>query len=104
VLRGITTSSPTLVCLQHVIDGLSLSMDSFVDMCILSGSDFTPKPKGFGPATSYKVIKGSSEPLGSLVRSGHKAFSKWTDEDREMFLHAYSDAFAKFRGPASPGE
>jgi flap endonuclease-1 len=65
VLRGITTSSPTLVSLASVLEQLEMTYETFVDMCILSGSDFTPKPKGFGPATSYKLL--SQTKRGLLV-------------------------------------
>lgn len=63
---------------------------------MLSGSDFTPKPKGFGPATSYKLIQSTAARVDELVRSNHKAFAKWTEDDKDAFLSAYPDAVAKF--------
>jgi flap endonuclease-1 len=56
VIRGITTMEPSVLRLGDILRGLEMTPEMFLDVCILSGSDFTPKPAGFGPATSVKAL------------------------------------------------
>jgi hypothetical protein len=99
LLRGITTGQPVLVALAGVLEGLGLSEDKFVDMCLLMGSDFTPKARGFGPVTSFKLVKKEEARVDQLIESGHVAFGKWTQEEKEMFKSAYVLAREKFMAP-----
>lgn len=43
--------------LQTVLSGLGLSMDAFVDLCILMGCDYCETLKGVGPKRAYDYIK-----------------------------------------------
>lgn len=43
--------------LAKVLDGLELTMDEFIDLCILCGCDYTTSIKGVGPKGAYKMIK-----------------------------------------------
>eukprot|EP00742_Colponemidia_sp_Colp-10_P014147 GILJ01016031.1.p1 GENE.GILJ01016031.1~~GILJ01016031.1.p1 ORF type:complete len:402 (+),score=60.07 GILJ01016031.1:115-1320(+) len=43
--------------LQTVLNDLGLDMRQFIDVCILSGCDYTDAIKGIGPMTAYKLIK-----------------------------------------------
>jgi hypothetical protein len=43
--------------LDSVLKELEMSMDEFVDFCILCGSDYTKSIDGLGPSTAYKMIK-----------------------------------------------
>ena len=45
-----------IVNLQAVLTGLGLSMDSFIDLCILCGCDYTGTIPKIGPITAYKHI------------------------------------------------
>ncbi len=47
----------TEVCLKGVLDGLEMTFDEFLDMCILCGCDYTGKIGGIGPMNAYKLIK-----------------------------------------------
>jgi len=94
VLRGATGPAPEVIVLETVLSELRLTDRQFIDMCILSGCDFTPKPPGYGPATSLKDIlkhKSLSAMLGDPL-----CFPKWSRETREEIEASYPDAFAKF--------
>ena len=43
--------------LEEVLKGLHLTMDEFIDMCILCGCDYTASIKGIGPHTALKLIR-----------------------------------------------
>ncbi|ETO07058.1 hypothetical protein RFI_30330, partial [Reticulomyxa filosa] len=43
--------------LEEVLQGMGLSYDQFVDMCILCGCDYVPSIRGIGPKRAYKFIK-----------------------------------------------
>jgi 5'-3' exonuclease len=77
-----------------VLELLKLTSGQFIDMCILSGCDFTPKPPGYGPATSYKdILK-----YGSMkaMLDNPSCFSKWPADVRESIADCYPGAFDKF--------
>ena len=40
-----------------MLSGLGLTMDEFIDLCILSGCDYVKSIEGLGPNTAYKLIK-----------------------------------------------
>ena len=52
-----TRSGYEIVNLQMVLTGLKLSMDSFIDLCILCGCDYTCKIPKVGPTAALKIIK-----------------------------------------------
>lgn len=43
--------------LESVLEGLELTMDQFIDLCILCGCDYTNTIKGVGPKSALKLIK-----------------------------------------------
>lgn len=43
--------------LDKVLEGMGLSMDEFIDMCILCGCDYCDTIKGIGSKKAYKLIK-----------------------------------------------
>lgn len=47
----------TEYCLQDVLDGLGLTYDQFIDLCILCGCDYTTKIGNIGPKTALKMIR-----------------------------------------------
>jgi 5'-3' exonuclease len=101
VVRGITTQQPVLVALDDVLASLGLSEEKFVDMCLLMGSDFTPKARGFGPVTSHKLVKKEALRVDALLRENHVAFSKWSLAEKDSFLGAYLLACDKFMAARS---
>ena len=55
--------------LEKVLEGMELSMDQFVDLCILLGCDYVDKIKGIGPKKAIEMVRkhGSIEDvLGNL--------------------------------------
>lgn len=46
-----------MISLKDVLEGMELTMDQFVDLCILCGCDYTTKIKGVGPVNALKLIK-----------------------------------------------
>ncbi|KAL6063404.1 Elongation of fatty acids protein 2 [Balamuthia mandrillaris] len=45
------------IYLDRALQGLGLSMDEFIDFCILCGCDYCDTIKGIGPKTALKLIK-----------------------------------------------
>merc|ERR1719316_1798308 len=44
------------VSLERVLEQLNITMDQFIDFCILSGCDYCDTLKGVGPSTAIKLI------------------------------------------------
>jgi len=44
------------VNLERVLEQLNITMDQFIDFCILSGCDYCDTIKGVGPQTAFKLI------------------------------------------------
>lgn len=47
----------TEINLEQVLSGLKLTMDQFIDFCILCGCDYCDTIKGIGSKTAYNLIK-----------------------------------------------
>ena len=60
--------------LQKVLSGLELSMESFIDLCILCGCDYCDNIKGIGPTTALKLIREHKtlEKVMELIRESDK--------------------------------
>jgi flap endonuclease-1 len=60
--------------LQRALEGLQLSMDEFIDLCILCGCDYMDSIKGVGSKTAYKLIKehGTLEKVLAQIRKDGK--------------------------------
>ena len=59
VLRNASSAgaAPELLYLARVLEALDLTREQFVDVCILSGCDFTPYLPRMGPVTAYNAIR-----------------------------------------------
>lgn len=44
------------VCLERVLEQLNITMDQFIDFCILCGCDYCDTLKGVGPSTAIRLI------------------------------------------------
>lgn len=100
LLRHLTFSEQRKVPIQEihldrVLQGLDMSMDQFIDLCMLLGCDYLdPIPK-VGPNTALKLIKEYGS-MGALIESMKDGKLKgkfdlpedypWEDA-RELFLH-----------------
>jgi len=43
-------------CLEGILNGLEMTQEQFIDMCILCGCDYTTKINGMGPINAHKLI------------------------------------------------
>ncbi|KAI9483550.1 MAG: PIN domain-like protein [Benjaminiella poitrasii] len=80
------------VNLEKALEGLELSMDQFVDLCILMGCDYTETIKGVGPKNAYNLIKehkSIDEAIKHLTPRLKENIPKdWNyAEARELFIH-----------------
>jgi flap endonuclease-1 len=59
LIKGIRQQKDPVIeiSLQSVLKELELSMDEFIDFCILCGCDYLPTVQGIGPGTALKLIK-----------------------------------------------
>jgi flap endonuclease-1 len=62
LLRNLTASEARKLPVQEidlkkVLEGMAITMDQFIDICILCGCDFTDSIKGIGPKKAYMYIK-----------------------------------------------
>lgn len=59
---------------QKAIEGLGLTHDQFVDLCIMLGCDYTDTIKGVGPKTALKLIKEHGSIEGILKTIDRKKY------------------------------
>lgn len=75
--------------LQKALDGLGLTRDQFIDLCILLGCDYCDTIKGVGPTTALKMIREhkSIEKVIENLGSKFTVPEDWPYQDaRELFL------------------
>lgn len=75
--------------LQKALDGLGLTRDQFIDLCILLGCDYCDTIKGIGPTTALKMIREhkSIEKVIENLGSKFTVPEDWPYQDaRELFL------------------
>lgn len=99
--------------LQKALEGLELTMEQFIDMCILCGCDYTSSIRGIGPKSSLKLMKehGSIENiLENLDSKKYKPpqdFLQQYKQARQMFTDAdvtdVSNIQLKWREPNEEG-
>lgn len=86
--------------LEKVLQGLGITYDQFIDLCILLGCDYCGNIKGIGPKKSVELIKqyGSIEEI--LQNIDHKKFPPPTGwkykEARSLFLQPNVEDGNKF--------
>ncbi|KAK9446937.1 PIN domain-like protein [Limtongia smithiae] len=98
LLRHLTFSEQrklpiTEVELSKALEGLELTMDQFIDLCILLGCDYLEPIKGVGPATAIKLVR-EHKNLDGIVKyiqdhpeSRYKIPENWPYADaRELFV------------------
>lgn len=75
--------------LEKVLEGMGVSLDQFIDLCILLGCDYCEKIRGVGPKSAYKLIQehGDIETiLKQLDGKKHSAPENWLfAEARRLF-------------------
>ncbi|KAL8292591.1 hypothetical protein RQP46_001203 [Phenoliferia psychrophenolica] len=94
VLRHLTFSEARktpidVISLPNVLAGLELTMDEFIDMCMLCGCDYLEPIKGIGAKTAYKLVKeyeNMEEILEHLRKGKNQPPEDWPfEEARELF-------------------
>ncbi len=77
--------------LADVLRGLKLTMEQFIDLCILLGCDYSSKLPGVGPVKAFEAIKkfGSIDALLVAIEEGRApSILKSTPADLEEFTYA----------------
>lgn len=75
--------------LAIALEQLNISMDQFIDFCILSGCDYTDTLRGVGPHTGFKLVveHGSIEKIIPNIEEA-KIPPDWKfQQARELFIH-----------------
>ena len=59
LIRGFNSKKEpiTQIDLNQVLEGFGMSMDEFIDLCIMCGCDYTNTIGGIGPIKAYKLIE-----------------------------------------------
>jgi flap endonuclease-1 len=80
------------ISIDKVLQGLNLTMDQFIDLCILLGCDYSAKIKGIGPVKALRFIRkyGSIEKLLASIDK-----TKYIVPDR----FPYQEIRAYFKNP-----
>jgi flap endonuclease-1 len=75
--------------LDKVLEGLGMSMDQFIDLCILLGCDYCEKIRGLGPKCAVKFVQDykSIEKILEIVdKKKHSVPENWLfREARALF-------------------
>jgi flap endonuclease-1 len=90
LIRKMTFASASKSMVQSVnyekaIEGLNLTHEQFVDLCILLGCDYTENIKGIGPKTALKLIRehGSIEKIiASIDRKKYVVPESWVPNEK----------------------
>lgn len=87
--------------LPHILTDMAITMEEFIDICILSGCDYTKTIKGIGPMKAYQLILEHHTIEGVLSalkkKHGNEQFNALVPEDypfeevRELFVHPEVD-------------
>lgn len=120
LLRHLTFAEARKVPIDQIdcklaIEGLEMSRETFVDLCILLGCDYCETIKGVGPVTALKLIKehGSIDNIVKFIeenpeKTKYKLPEVWPyDEARQLFLNPEitpaSEVSFKFKEPDLEG-
>jgi flap endonuclease-1 len=74
--------------LFKVLEGFDMSMDQFVDLCILLGCDYCDKIRGVGPKSAFKMVQDHKtiEEILKRLDKKHSAPDNWMFEGaRRLF-------------------
>jgi flap endonuclease-1 len=69
------TNAAVVISLSKTLEGLGLTMDKFIDLCILMGCDYCPTLLGIGPVKAFKLIKEEKSIVKWAIRT--KQDPKW---------------------------
>jgi flap endonuclease-1 len=96
LLRHVTASESRKlpiqeIDLQKVLEGMEITMDQFVDICILCGCDFTDSIYGIGPKKALQYVKQHGN-IEGVMKNALKEKNKIPaffpiDQVRQIFKH-----------------
>ncbi|GAA5837357.1 hypothetical protein JCM5353_006978 [Sporobolomyces roseus] len=79
-----------IITLDNVLQGLELTMDKFIDMCMLCGCDYLEPIKGVGAKTALKLVKEydtMDDILAHLSKGKNPPPEDWPyEEAKQLFL------------------
>ncbi|BGP58269.1 hypothetical protein JCM8202_000969 [Rhodotorula sphaerocarpa] len=96
VLRHLTFSEARkmpidIISLDEVLSGLDLTLEKFVDMCMLCGCDYLEPLKGIGAKTALKLVREHDDMesiLEHLRKGKNPPPEDWPyEEARQLFMH-----------------
>jgi len=95
LIRGFNSKREpvTQVDLGLVLEGFGMSMDEFIDLCIMCGCDYTVTITGIGPVRAFKLIEENRTIEASLdklreINDDPKKVQKFTIPENFMFAEA----------------
>jgi len=74
--------------LALVLEGMGLTMEQFIDVCILCGCDYCPSIRGVGPKTALSMIKKYGSIEGMLEYLSENPSTKYVVPDNWRFQKA----------------
>ncbi|KAF2883545.1 hypothetical protein ILUMI_22609 [Ignelater luminosus] len=95
LLRHMTVSEARKMPIQEfhlnaVLEGLNLTQDQFIDLCILLGCDYTDSIRGIGPKRAMELLKQHKSIEGIISNIDQKKYSPpedWNYEGaRQLFI------------------
>ena len=90
VHKGQKPDEITIFYLDKILEGLELTMEQFVDMCLLCGTDYTPSIPRVGSRTAHTHIKNNGNLLNTLEALRAKSFTMgdFVFPSNELYLEA----------------
>lgn len=104
LVRGINDPSLRRVghlsvyCLTTILDEAKISLNQFIDYCILCGCDYCPKIAGVAGATGLRLLRKHSNinNIVSCIRDGTVKYQPIDGVSLDDYLFKYERAFCKF--------
>jgi 5'-3' exonuclease len=100
-LSKLEVSSGTCVSIDYseMLDRLELSSDSFLDLCIMCGTDYNKNIRGVGPEGAYKFLKKHESIEGVGLNTAHDTTVLKYERGRQLFRdYEISDVSIPFCG------
>jgi len=90
VRKGQKPDDITVFHLDKILEGLELTMEQFVDMCLLCGTDYTPSIPRVGSRTAHTYIKNNGNIIDTLEALRAKSFTMgdFVLPSNELYLEA----------------
>ena len=90
VRKGQKPDDITVFHLDKILEGLELTMEQFVDMCLLCGTDYTPSIPRIGSRTAHTYIKNNGNLIDTLEALRAKSFTMgdFVLPSNELYLEA----------------